>query len=303
MSPLAFLVYHPRSGSTMLGNLLHAYQDIYVSYELDFEDGIIRGKKFNKDQWETLKKRPKSEAWKMPWQHLGEQQYDNFAQCLNDIGSYYSPSGVFLYKNGKYRFYLKKLIETFPQSKIIFLTRDPRSVYLSQSRSKSSVTDQAMIDNDPILFAKQFLFTEEVVKQADKTGSILRVKFEDLIEAPEENIDLILAFLQVSNQKENKDYASGISETQKHLHSNVDKGMLRSRLYPWQDTDRVEEVAIIEKICGDYLVANNYPLNKSSHSYPLSYDLKYFLGGGLLKWFWYKTKAKYSLNRDHLKLK
>jgi hypothetical protein len=284
----------------MLGNILHGYEDIYVSYELDFIDGIARGKRFSNQQWERLSRSPKADAWDLPWADLKAASFSCFSDCLRAIAHHYTAAPIFLFKNGKYRFYLKKLRREFPSSKIIFISRDPRSVYLSQSQSPSSITDQPMIVKDPVLFAKQYLLTERMGAAVD-SAYLLRIRFEDLITSPEATVRQILSFLEVSDKQADKDYAAGISDNQKHLHSNVAKGMLGSRLYPWQETDRAEEVGVVEHLCKDYLLQNNYQLSDRGESSLGKYYRQYFMSTGVMKWLWYWTKAKFSLNKDHLR--
>jgi hypothetical protein len=298
---IAFLVYHPRSGSTMLSNLLHEYNEIYVSYELDFVDGIVKGKDFSNLQWDNLKENPKSKTWDLPWEKLTKLKFKNFNTFLIEIAKGYKESGVFVYKNGKYRFYLKKLIATFPDSKIIFLSRDPRSVYLSQSITKSSITNKPMIIADPILFSKQFLLTESLVEKVSSEENVLKIRYEDLVNKKDLTINKILSFLNVSSDKSNKLYSKGISEKQKRLHTNVGKVLLKSRLYPWKDTDKVEEMLVIERICRGFLEKENYELSRNRSIALSNFYFKFLLNGAIFKWLWYKAKSRFSINKDHLR--
>ncbi len=286
--------------------MLHSYKDIFVSYEADFVDGIVKGKKFSIEKNCLEKRNLKFSSWNLSTsflKDLGRDNTLNYNQFLHQVLTYNSTTErVLIYKNGKYKQYIPKLQNLFPLARVIFITRDPRSLYLSQTRSTSSITGEAMTPSDSVLFSKQYQMIENLVNKHRDT--VLKVKYEDIVQDPKSTIKTILNFLDASVDISSKNYAEGIHRTQKHLHTNIKDSPNVKHQHKWKSSLSEKDNQTIKYFAHKAMKANGYINDVERLSAPsVTRLLQYYIKGNFLKYIWTWIKIRFQINKSHLLLR
>lgn len=273
--PIVFLIYINRSGSTYLANLLNQYENIGVSLEAYFPDGILRRPviinrnedidKFLKILYSDIKFR----SWEVDESELKnillyEDKPIKFKKFLQIIlGIYFREQDsrnikVYIYKCAGYIKYLDILKKIFPDSKVICILRDPRAIYNSQKKSLSSIEKKPMSKN-PIRAGLQWNKVIKVIDKHKDENWFYLIRYEDLIESKDEALNDIVDFLCVSKEKiKSYNYLQKIPREQRHLHKNIDKNPINKRIRAWEKELNYIEIGVIEKVIGKKLEKYGY---------------------------------------------
>jgi hypothetical protein len=261
---LAFLVYLNRSGSTFLARLLSGYEDVAVSLEAQFDDGIVRAGRsarndFELDAWlDRVLADPKFAAWGGDPERLRRRLRDGgfpvdfprFLRAALAEAFDGDPARVHVYKNGRMLERPEAFRRAFPEAKAVFVLRDPRSVHASQRRSADSRTGRPMSEH-AVVTARWFRRTVRTLERYAGQDWLHVVRFEDLVTDPDGEVARVLEFLGVSDRpRAQADYAERIPEAQRHLHPNVGGGARQERSTAWGDELAPGDAAVIEAIAG-----------------------------------------------------
>lgn len=295
---IVFLIHFNRSGSTYLSKLLDEYDELGVTIESSFPDGIVRkplvcrsSAKVNK-QISYLYNR-KFKKWDIDPDDIEREIKSNnvFPLRFNEIfriilNIYFkknkSSSNIYIYKTGwQYLYYYKKVLNMFPDSKFLFLIRDGRAIFSSQKRSLISSKDKFMSDN-PLRTAVFYKKIGEFLENENIKNRLHIVKYEDFIRKTDLELSSILDFLSVSNRNKTKenDYFRRIPSEQKHLHKNLNMRPITKRISAWAEELSGEEIFVFQKKAGKALLY-------------FGYELKEFDFSGFYKFFIY---TKYSIH-------
>ena len=181
MKQLVFLTYIPRSGSTFLSKLLDEYKEIAVSIEANIPDGFRNGKCFVKNDTELdeyldrLYHDDKFKYWDIPRKDLktilSQKEYPlKFSDILPVILSEYfkaEDKKIWVLKVGYYINYVDQLKGLFPNSKFIFIIRDPRGIFNSQRTS--------MILNQNKPMARTIFHSFYLARKFNKVSSVRKI--------------------------------------------------------------------------------------------------------------------------------
>ena len=276
MAQFIFLIYLNRSGSTYLAGLLDRYDDIGVTPEAGIPDGILYKEfKINSfsdiDQYlKVLYKDDRFNSWKIDRIALKKRLLNlnkfpiGFTDCFSAILAEYfknSNDSIYLYKSS-YLFYISQVKKRFPNAKFIFIYRDLRAVYSSQRRTPDTDRKKPMA-TDPFKPLIHYKLAYRIFKKYQQTNWFHAIKYEDLIQNTDMELNKIINFLNISSLKKsvNSNYFSEkLSQRQKTIHQNIQSEPIIERINAWQHKLKKSEVAIIQKYAGDELNAFGYQL-------------------------------------------
>ena len=272
-----FLTYLARSGSTLLSKKLSQIKNLGVGIEEDIEDNISKGC-FKLKSEEGLDKYldqifsdEKFKNWKIKKSDLKTQLLSNhkfpisFNEVLTEIFDLYfngEQKEVYVHKKGNYYLFWREVLKTFPNSKFIFIYRDPRAIYNSQSKNKNS--QNRIMQKNIYTFAYSYRLAHRLLSRLNKRNDkLLTIKYEDLVINEDYILNLIFYFLYIEKlvKSGSNDYYKRIPENQLHLHNNVKLNYNDDkRINAWKSELSNSEIFIIEKLLKKEIVHLDYKL-------------------------------------------
>ena len=255
------MTYIARSGSTLLAKELDKYKSIGVTIEDDIPDGLLEGEEvFINNLYELdiyldkLFSKPKFQFWNIDRENLraeleNEEYPIDIGIILDKLYKFYfsdSKYEVGIHKKGRYYLKIDELLKFFPDAKFIHLKRDPRGLFNSQKKSRDSRSGKLM-SNNVVAFALSYRKMYNILKSYNKSDYIYSLRYEDLIDNFDKEIDAILDFLGVTNrEKEDLSYYNKIPDPQKELHDNIQQPPLKKRKSGWEKELSALEIAVLE---------------------------------------------------------
>lgn len=179
-------------------------------------------------------------------------------------------------------FYINEIKEMFPEALFINMIRDPRGVLLSQKykwkaglRKKVPLyeTIRTYLNYHPILMA---IMWRKGIKSAlsacERLGreEIINVKFEHLVNDPENSIKMVCDFLGVKYHHSMIDVPVSMSSTST---DEGKRGISRNVAAKWMESLSATDVYFAEKINGELMEVLGYPL---THMKPNPLKLLFF---------------------------
>ncbi|HOP47867.1 MAG TPA: sulfotransferase [Desulfobacteraceae bacterium] len=312
MKQIVFLTYLNRSGSTFLSRMLDEYADIGVTLEASFPDGIIF-KSFNiksQNDLETyldrLFKDSKFNGWNLSREDLKAKLLElTYPATFPDIfpiilDEYFKKSNAttYIFKSA-YINNIDKVKDLFPHAKIILLLRNPLAVFSSQKATKDTRTRKYM-SACPIKFAISCRTALALSLRHGNKDWFYKLKYEDLIANPEKEMNKILAFLNVSDNKTstNMSYFDKLPSNQKAIHKNITSDPISEKASTWRMNLYNEEIWIIQTLLSKYIYSLGYDL----------YEIKKieFSERRRVLWYWIKfifqPKGKLTMLKLYLRI-
>lgn len=274
-----FVTGSSRSGTTMMSRILGNHSTIFSFNELHFFEQLCQGDNLDKsfNHFEALALADRLIGiQKDGFLHYGEVgKYTNEAKQIVQQTSELKPVNIyqsfiknFALANGKLHgcdqtprnaLYIKEILKTIPDAKIICMVRDPRAVLLSQkgkwkrkflgaSKIPYKETIRSFFNYHPYTISKLWVAAAKQIVEWEKTKNVLVVKFEDLVQMPASNIERICNFLEIpfetsmmqiphvgsSNKSDDGNKTTGISADTKELWKCG--GLTKAELYICQKT-------------------------------------------------------------------
>lgn len=224
-----YIVGNSRSGTTMLSRILGLNNKVYTFQELHFFEQMV-----SIDKMTSSISRKKSVAilnkliaievegfYEQKDLSVYSDESEEILDSLSLKGNKFRPIDIYeaylIYwtkKNGKEipceqtprnLFYISEIIQYFPNTKIINMIRDPRSVLLSQSRKwrRRSLGEKKMplkevlrvwINYHPITISRLWVSAIRVVISNNFGNNFILIKYEDLVLNPKKEIISICDF-------------------------------------------------------------------------------------------------------------
>ena len=328
---IIFVTGASRSGTTMLNKILGANSRILGLKELHYFGGMVSVDKLNKKACiEDLVNytsiiftrnahglwggNPSENAINTSRELVKNYSIGNatYAQLYSHAVSYLAASekkDIACEQTPRNIFYGKKLLETYPNSKIIHIVRDPRAVLASQKAKwrqkklgghKIPMTQvlRVWINYHPITMSKLWVKATEAAMQLSSSDRVKLVRYEDVVEFPVETVNDICKFLNVDFEKEMLNITSMGSSYIKSSQNNI--GISTEGLKRWRKTLSDGEINISEMLTADYMSKFSYArLNLKRpylHIIPALLSYPFHLVGVLLanpKRMWIQFKAIY----------
>ena len=228
MDPFFLLISLPRSGTTLLENIICKASDCWLSPECHWLPFMREaGRQFTLYYKDGRSEKEKRHAWHNALRQLNATLAGRKGRWgLQVIGQ----------KNAEN---MPLLMDLYPEAKIVHLTRDPRDTFLSMLRTGIGVF--------PSQFKKQAGIITGLM--AEYPERIHRIRYEDLILQPDETISRLCGFLECSYSIEMLEpLTRRISQNQKPALDETDfrKGLLhpdRDLAARWKRQMHVEDLA------------------------------------------------------------
>lgn len=282
---VCFLVYLNRSGSTLLASLLNKYEDIGVSLEANFPDGIWHGDDHVRNPRELdryldrVYQDPKFEAWDIQRTvlHAALMRHNfpfRFSQILPVILKQYfakNKKDIHVFKS-PYLFNIDFLRREFKGCKIIFVRRDPRAIFNSQIKTVDTEKGKPMARN-PLKVALAYNQAMRIAAQFKDKPWFHTVSYEQLIGDTEIELKKVLTFLVSSGiaQEGQADYFRSISSKQKNIHTNIARKPMQARVVAWKKELSVTDIAVMERASGQELLHGGYELTQQGQLRGMSF--------------------------------
>lgn len=185
---IIFIVGMPRSGTSLIEQILSSHKNVYGGGELVFLKKIMDEKFFNKNFINEL-------GSNNSFSNLLEQSYEEYVKKISLINS---SDNVFIDKaplNFKYIGFIKKI---FSNSKIIHCKRN--SLDVCWSNFKNFFGASLPFTNDLDDLANYYNIYEDLMKfwQNELPNEIYNMNYNDLIYSPEDEIKKLLKFCELS---------------------------------------------------------------------------------------------------------
>jgi hypothetical protein len=154
--------------------------------------------------------------------------------------------------------HIDEILETFPNTKIISLFRDPRAAANSEIKAYFG-SPSVIVTTD-----RWKRYVEVHFEMLDKLSAdqYMMLQYKDLISSPEERLREISTFLELDYQpammeyykREEKGFAQGESEWKKETLKPLQEGKNKE----WRHSLTDWQVALVEKYAGEYLSRMGY---------------------------------------------
>ena len=273
----SFLLYDSRSGSTLFSALLNRYRGISVSHETGFIPIVLEYEKdiINQTQLDELLSLIENEVQyselgidqKQVRETINREQFpiskNRVIEVILEI--YFkqrdSEATLRVVKSPRLFHHLDTLIKLFPDVSFIHIIRDGRAVF----NSKRTMVSINGIKTQSNLIKAAFEWKRKMRKSKAMGSRVLEVKYETLVESPDQAMKNVLDYYQLDEQsreltKEQSVYSSRIGDKQKHLHENVKNKPEQSRINYWRDSLSSSDIALYEIIAGRELQKRGYEL-------------------------------------------
>ncbi|MFW6009251.1 MAG: sulfotransferase family protein, partial [archaeon] len=276
----------PRSGTTFLGSLLGKSEDAITVPESQFktEEYVdIKNENDLKEAFYNIKNNYRFKIWNLnlKYSDIGNKNINSFSELIKFIIKKYASERnkdpVFWIDHTPNNFQKVSLLENnLPEAKYIHLIRDGRAIAnsilpLDWGPNTVEVAAQHWVKNTSYgLAAESFLGREK----------ILRVKYEDIVMNPEENLKRICKFIGI-NFNVNMSKGNGFDKPQytKKQHKLVGEPPNKKRVYAWKNNLDDRQIELFEFYSKDFLYLLGYEKlydfpNKHSIYERLSYKTK-----------------------------
>lgn len=271
---LIFLTYIPRSGSTLLARLLNEYETLAVSKSGKFPDGLTTPSLPLQAEVEKvtdiLFEDPHFSGW-----GLTRQEVINTLSALDKpiefktllpamLKAYFDKNEIackhVVYKNNRYIHHIQAIRERYPDSRFIFMLRDPRGIFNS-TRQHLDIRTGSSMNINPALAAHIFNRACKQVRKYMHQPWFHFLRYEDLVTHPEREVGRLLSFVGIEDDQSShiaSDYT--IPDDQKGLHQNVSQPPNKAIASKWQHELPGEDAWIIQSSTSNELASFNYDL-------------------------------------------
>lgn len=211
---MLFLISPPRSGSTLLQRMIGSHSEIFTHPEphlmtplahLGFYESV------DKASYDHINS---AEAVRLFVQGLprGEEDYLDALRAYADTlyGRMLEPTGkrYFLDKTPAYALVTDFLGRVYPEAKYVVLTRHPLAIFSSYANSFFDGDWHRAHEFNPILERYVPAIARFV---RERRTPLIHTKYEDVVQAPEQHLERVFAFLGLTNEPEAVDYGSRFS--------------------------------------------------------------------------------------------
>lgn len=289
---IIFIVGNSRSGTTMMLRIFNKHPELMVLNELHFFEQLWspqdKGKPISKHEAITLASKL------LLTQRVGYMTHDqDYLQFTDEatklvqeltereiiaeaIFNHFTKREVALNhktivceKTPQNVFYLKEIFELYPNAKIIHMVRDPRAILLSQKNkwNRRNLGGNYMtarealrlrINYHPITLSKLWNAAINAAQLFSNDKRILMVRFEDLLEQPENTIQIICHHIDVdynNNMLNITQESSSIEKDSKEI------GFKKERASNWKKGGlNTTERWICQQQCAHNLAMHQYPI-------------------------------------------
>lgn len=258
MNPIIFIGGVPRSGTTLVQKILDMHSQVYAGPEFDHLPQICRV---------YTGMRQGLANGRQSVYYSAEQLTESFRAFINDIFNRKAKAEKVLYiseKTPSNVLVFGTLKELFPSSKFIFVVRDPRANIVSFR----TVAKRAHKFGDRVTLGKTLSRDLQLIHKYLKAGNdfylnnpnqCFLLHFEELLKTPEEIIQKLCAFLNISFEEAMMRLDSRESDASKLINEGnlsvrawstpgmLEKGIEKAKMESWRtELGRKEKIIIDE---------------------------------------------------------
>jgi hypothetical protein len=306
---MVFLLSRSRSGSTLLQTILNSHPNIIAPIESKFVLHL-KSRYKNCKNWDNklinqfvddlFTNRKIRLFWNVTPQEIKETLNTHTISSFPDAckAVYLSfPSSktsqnikIIIDKNPAHARFIKELHLIFPDANFIHLIRDPRATIYSQIKAfnKKSITNLAF------LWVK---LNQNITKNIKILRlNSLKIKYENLVQKPEQEINSLMRFLKLEYDNQLLNSYKNITPLTKESnfyslphHRNTGNPINTKSLDKWKENLTENDIKIINTICCEFALENEYKLNKGRLS--LIESTKYQLSKIIMNFFRFSMKS------------
>lgn len=209
-SQLIFIISQPRSGSSMLQQLIMSAPNIESIPEPWFMLSLIYTYKKNLSEDEHNAKYSQINFMNYLEQTIDGKEF--YLKKIKEIAldlyslSLKNKNNYFIDKTPRYYHIINELIDLFPNSKFIFLSRNPSSVFSSILNYNFDGDIEDMIRNDRMHDLSTAIKNIAAIKTKKLTNTYF-INYEDLIQNPKDQLQNIFNFLEIECPKDMGKYS------------------------------------------------------------------------------------------------
>ena len=289
--PIVFITGNSRSGTTMMMRIMNNHSEAHSINEPHFFEKLWSPQDENKeliykdafDLYAKLFTGQRAGFFEKPEHHVEKyrKEIDSIISSFQSPPTRMEAYAQFMHYeagiNGKQVpcektpqnvFYLKEILDHFPNARVINMIRDPRGVMLSQKRkwkrrklgadfiTKKEVL-RLRINYHPITIAKLWNSAVGAIKPFEDHKGFINVRFEDLLDKPEETVQRICEFTNLTYEPSMLDvpHAGSSSEADK---KDV-KGIKKGRAKGWEEKGlTAAEIRICQDTCKELMDKYSY---------------------------------------------
>jgi len=288
--PIIFIVGNARSGTTMMMRIMNNHSAVHSINEPHFfeklwspkDDGKEIGREEASDLYAKLFTGQRAGFFEPVDKHRQEYQaeidtllerrpvltrldvYTSFLHYETEVNRKSIPCE----KTPQNVFYLREILERYPRAKVINMVRDPRAVMLSQKRKwkrrslgADFMTKREMmrlrINYHPLAVSKLWNAAVSAVEPMADEPRIRTVRFEDVLNDPQQTVREICEFAQIPFEPEMLmvPHAGSSSEADKKS----ELGIRKTRAKGWLEKGLSKtEIRICQSTCEKFMNKHDY---------------------------------------------
>lgn len=260
-----------RSGTTLLGSMLGAHSECLCTPESQFKTDIFLKLKNNKKSITDIeyalyliKNHWRFKIWGIPINSYPQEQITSYQELINFIVKLYGEKvgkpnpKIWIDHTPTNMKFSSTLIDLFPDAKFIHIVRDGRAVASSLIPLDWGPNT---IDKAAHFWLKRLRYGIEA-ENSIKKGHIIRISFEKLVENPQETLEGICTFLNITYEGQMlKGTGFNVPSYTAGQHSLIGKPPDKSRINIWKEKLTSRQIEIFESIAGDTLLKLGYSLH------------------------------------------
>ena len=265
-----FIGGHPRSGTTLLGDLIGAHSDCICTPESQFKISVYRRQNLQGNDAldvgktaEIIGNHWRFRIWGIDVAEIPYSEIHSYRELILGIVKAYANkfsrphAGMWIDHTPANIQYADTLAELFPTARFIHLVRDGRAVAAS-----IIPLDWGANTIDRAAYSwKEYISYGIAAEAFLGDDRILRVRFEDLIHQPHRTLERICLFLHLQYQPRMMQGGGfrvpGYTSVQ---HTLIGKEPNAQRAHAWEKKLTPRQIEIFESIAGELLSSLGYPL-------------------------------------------
>ena len=263
--PPFFVVGCGRSGTTLLRTMLNRHPKLAVPLETYcIVDYLMLSRTVSADKiWPLFPKEHEITEWGV----RPPEKAATYAGPIKDRISRFHRDALLSDAGGDARWgqktprfvrYMELLSASWPGAQFIHVVRDPRAVANSLIRSE-------VHRSNPLFAAYRWRrdVGDGLAFEETHPGKVLRVKYEELIRAPEQTLRDVVAFLGIDYDPAMLEYQESAksaynSDYYAKVHRNLGEMPKTERIAKWRDELSDDVVALIQDLCADAMTRLGY---------------------------------------------
>lgn len=294
LAKVLFIVGNSRSGTTMLSRILGNHSLIHSFNELHFFEQQINPNKINdttnKSHAELLNLLERlltssrdgyfanviSGNYKAEAEKIISSTRDKNATSIYEAFLHYETNCakkiIPCEQTPRYLFFAKEILKAFPDARMVNIIRDPRDVLLSQKNkwkrrylgAKNIPIYEAMrawVNYHPYTITRLWVSAVRTAKTHENKNQFLTLKFEDILENPDDNIKVLCEFIGVEfeNTMLNIPQIGSSNSTDKVRKFGIDSARANS----WRSEGGLTrtEISICQNIATSEMVSLGYKID------------------------------------------